>query len=127
MGRNQPAQAMEELRLVAPYELGFCAILAPLYLRAQSFFLQGSPAEAAEEYQRIIDHRGSEPFLPFHAVAPLGLARAQAMAGNVAASREAYKRFLANWSDADSEIPVLTQAQEEYKRLTSGMVSRGLH
>lgn len=55
-----------------------------------------------------------------YAVAPSGLARAHAMTGNVAASLEAYERFLSGWADADSDIPVLLEARREYHRLKSG-------
>jgi DNA-binding winged helix-turn-helix (wHTH) protein/tetratricopeptide (TPR) repeat protein len=117
LARRQPERAIEELRVVTPYELGFLAALAPIYLRAQSYLMQGSGLEAAQEFQRILDHRGSEPFSPFHAVAALGLARARAMAGNIEGSREAYERFLAGWANADPDVPVLLEAREEYGRL----------
>src|SRR5262245_32813109 len=133
--RNQPAQAIAELRIVAPYEFGFCAILAPVYLRAQLYLLEASgdqetdaqdasnqaaSVQAAEEFQRILDHRGTEPFSPFYAVAPLGLARAHAMAGNLTVSLRAYQQFLISWADADSDIPLLLAARDEYERVKSG-------
>src|SRR5262245_47640366 len=132
--RNQPAQAIAELRLVAPYEFGFCAVFAPVYLRAQSYLLEASgvqetdvqdagnqaaSAQAAEEFQRILDHRGAEPFSPFYAVAPLGLARAHAMAGNLTASLRAYQQFLISWANADSDVPLLLTAGDEYERVRS--------
>jgi len=133
--RNQPAQAIAELRLVAPYEFGFCAVSAPVYLRAQSYLLEASSdqetdaqdagnqaasVQAAEEFQRILDHRGTEPFSPFYAVAPLGLARAHAMAGNLTASLRAYQQFLISWANADSDAPLLLAAGDEYERVKSG-------
>jgi DNA-binding winged helix-turn-helix (wHTH) protein/tetratricopeptide (TPR) repeat protein len=133
--RNQPAQAIAELRLVAPYEFGFCAVFAPVYLRAQSYLLEASgdqetdaqdagnqaaSVQAAEEFQRILDHRGTEPFSPFYAVAPLGLARAHAMAGNLTASLRAYQQFLISWANADSDAPLLLAAGDEYERVKSG-------
>jgi DNA-binding winged helix-turn-helix (wHTH) protein/tetratricopeptide (TPR) repeat protein len=127
LGRNQPAQAIEELRLVAPYDLGFCAALAPLHLRAHSYLLQGLGLEAAREFERILDHQGSEPFSPFHTVAPLGLARAQAMAGNVVASLQAYEVFLNGWIDADSDIPVLIDARQEYRLLKADARTSGVN
>jgi DNA-binding winged helix-turn-helix (wHTH) protein/tetratricopeptide (TPR) repeat protein len=117
LSRNRPKRAIEELRVVAPYEVGFVAVLAPIYLRAQSYLMLGSASAAAEEFQRLLDHRGSDPFSPFYAVAPLGLARALAIAGDLAGSAQAYEQFLLGWSDADSDIPVLVEAQREYDRL----------
>jgi tetratricopeptide (TPR) repeat protein len=120
---KQPARAIEHLRVVAPYELGFVAALAPIYLRGQSYLRNGSGHEAALEFQRILDHRGTDPFSPFHAVAPLGLARARAMAGDVAGSLQAYERFLAGLADADSDVPVMLEARQEYSRLGQGAIS----
>jgi DNA-binding winged helix-turn-helix (wHTH) protein/tetratricopeptide (TPR) repeat protein len=125
--RRQPAQAIEQLRVVAPYELGSYASLAPMYLRAQSYLLQGSAVQAAEEFQRILDHRGSEPFSPFYAIARVGLARANAMSGDLAASFEAYEQFLSNWAEADSDIPVLVDARNEYHGLKSQVKVRRNH
>lgn len=115
--RRRPERAIEHLRVAAPYELGFVAALGPVYLRAQAYLMQRSGLQAAEEFQRILDHRGVDPFSPLYAVAPLGLARARAMAGDAAGSREAYEQFLAQWADADSDIPVLLEARREYARL----------
>jgi eukaryotic-like serine/threonine-protein kinase len=121
LGNNQPARAIEHLAVVAPYELGFIAALIPVYLRAHAYLKLGLGFDAAAEFQRILDHRGSDPFSAFHAVAPLGLARAHAMVGNVGASVEAYERFLTNWRDADVDIPVLRDARAECRRLKLGM------
>jgi DNA-binding winged helix-turn-helix (wHTH) protein/tetratricopeptide (TPR) repeat protein len=120
LGRERPAQAIEHLRVVVPYELGFIAALAPVHLRGQAYMMLGSGLEAAAEFERILDHRGSDPFSPCHALAFLGLARACAFAENEAGSRLAYERFLAAWKDADPDVPVLLEAREEYARLERG-------
>jgi hypothetical protein len=117
LARHRPEKALDERRRVAPYELGFIAALAPLHLRAQSYLMQGAGAEAVQEFQRLRDHRGSDPFSPFHAVSMLGIARAQVVAGNVAAGRNAYEQFLASWGQADTDVPVLVEARNECSRL----------
>ncbi|HEX6729800.1 MAG TPA: AAA family ATPase, partial [Pyrinomonadaceae bacterium] len=117
LARTQPAAAIKHLQVVEPYELGFCAILAPIYLRAQSYLSMGSPLLAAKEFQRILDHRGSEPFSPFCAVSLLGLGRTNAMSGNTTVGLRAYEQFLSNWSDADSDVPILIEARNEYDQL----------
>ena len=119
LGRQQPTSAVEHLRSVIPYELGFVAWLAPIYLRAQSFLMQGDAMRAIREFQRLLDHRGSDPFSPFHAVALLGLARARAMAHEYQGSLHAYDMFLTGWAQADSDVPVLHQARAERDRLMS--------
>jgi eukaryotic-like serine/threonine-protein kinase len=121
LGLKHPEAAIEYLRAVAPYELGFIAALAPLYLRGLAYLMLGSGPQAAVEFQRILDHRGSDPFSPFHAVAPLGLARALAMAGDAAGSVRAYDRFLNAWSEADGDLPILLEARDEHARLDRRM------
>jgi DNA-binding winged helix-turn-helix (wHTH) protein/tetratricopeptide (TPR) repeat protein len=115
----KPAQAIEELRVVAQYEFGFCAVLAPLHLRAQAYVMLGSFAEAIKEYERLIAHRGSDPFSPFYTAAHAGLAHAHALAGNIDVGLQAYQQFLSAWQDADSDIPMLVKARLEYQELKS--------
>ena len=54
---------------------------------------------------------------PLAPLARLELARAAADAGDMAASRRAYQELLAQWSDADPDLPVVEQAKAEYARL----------
>jgi hypothetical protein len=105
---------------VAPYELGFHAALAPVDLRGRAYLMRGDAGRAAAEFERILDHRGVDPFSPFYAIAPLGLARARAMAGDVPGSLQAYERFLGQWANADPEVPILRAARLEYRRLGGG-------
>ncbi len=58
--------------------------------------------------------------MEIHVLARLGLARAHALAGNLAASRRAYQDFLALWKDADPDIPLYREAQAEYAALQEG-------
>jgi predicted ATPase/DNA-binding winged helix-turn-helix (wHTH) protein len=119
LAKSRPAQAIEELRVAAPYEYGFCAVLAPLHLRAQAYLMLGSLPEAINEYERIIDHRGSDPFSLFYPAALVGLARTHALAGNKTASLRAYEQFLIEWSEADPNIPMLVTSRQEYDHLKS--------
>lgn len=115
--RNRPKRAIEQLAAAAPYELGFVAAFGPVYLRGRSLLMQGSGAAAAAEFQRILDNRGVDPFSPWYAVARLELGRALALAGDAAGSRKAYEAFIAQWADADPDIPVLVEARKELARL----------
>jgi eukaryotic-like serine/threonine-protein kinase len=119
LARKQPTSAIEHLQAVVPYELGFVAALGPIYLRAQSLLMQGDAIRAIQEFQRLVDHRGSDPFSPFHAVASLGLARARALARDYRGSLDAYDTFLTGWARADPDVPVLHQARAERERLNS--------
>ena len=117
LSEQRPADALYQLQATAPYDVGLAASHAPLYLRAQAYLMNGAASQAAAEFQRLLDHRGTSPFSPFHAVAPLGLARARVAAGDVAVARRAYEHFFEAWKDADPDVPVLVQARDEYRRL----------
>jgi predicted ATPase len=127
LAASHPADAIDELRVVIPYELGFCAVLAPLYLRAQAHLMLESFAEAASEYRRIIEHRGSDPFSPFYTAALVGLGHSHAHNGNIPASLQAYEIFLDDWVDADPNIPILVRARQDYLRLKSSSVRSANH
>ena len=79
--------------------------------------MQGAGTKAIEEFQRILAHRGTDPFSPVHPLALVGLARAFAMAGDISNSVKAYERFFSSWSSADSDVPLLRAARDEYERL----------
>jgi len=51
------------------------------------------------------------------ALAHVGLARALVLAGDTAKAKRQYESFLSLWADADSTIPVLTQAKAEYQAI----------
>jgi DNA-binding winged helix-turn-helix (wHTH) protein/tetratricopeptide (TPR) repeat protein len=112
--RQRPERTIDQLRACAPYELGFIAALRPLDQRGRAYLMQGAGREAAREFQRIIDHRGVDPFSPFYATAPLGLARARALVGDAKGSLQAYEEFLAQWAEADPDVPLLLDARREY-------------
>ena len=98
LARRNPQRAIERLQPAEPYELGFVAALAPLYLRGRALLDLGRGPEAAGEFRRILAHRGIEPFSPIYAIARVGLARALRLSGDAAGSRAAYAEFLKDWA-----------------------------
>jgi eukaryotic-like serine/threonine-protein kinase len=84
-----------------------------LYARGVAYLQAKQGVQAAQEFQRLIDVR-SVYMDPLASLAKLGLARAYAAQGDKANSRMAYQDFLALWKDADSDIPLLKQARDEY-------------
>jgi hypothetical protein len=74
-------------------------------------------AEAAAEFQKIVDHRGIAPMFPVHPLAKLGLGRAYVISGDTAKARAAYQDFLALWKDADPDVTILKEAKAEYAKL----------
>ena len=75
-------------------------------------------AEAAAEFQKILDHRGIVGADPIGALAHLQLGRAFALVGRQGQGEGwPTEDFLTLWKDADSDIPILVQAKAEYARL----------
>jgi len=89
----------------------------PAYVRGEAYLRQQTGTEAMAEFQRILDHRGVEPLSILYPLAHLGLARAAVLQGDAAKARKAYQDFFALWKDADTDIPVLQQAKQEYEKL----------
>ncbi len=116
-------KALDILSVALPFERGtsgsstFWANLYPIYVRGEAYLVSHQGAEAAAEFQKILDWPGVALNEPIAALAHLGLARSQALSGNIANSRAAYNAFLSLWKDADPDIPVLIAAKSEYVKL----------
>jgi DNA-binding winged helix-turn-helix (wHTH) protein len=91
--------------------------LAFHYMRGQAHLVASQGKEAAEEFRRIIDHRGSVPNFLLNVLAHLGLARAHALQGETEKSRAAYNEFFAFWEGTDYNVSLVQQARMEYARL----------
>jgi serine/threonine protein kinase/tetratricopeptide (TPR) repeat protein len=120
--RGQPAKAVELLASASPYER---ASPEAVYLRGLAYLGLREGAEAAAEFEKILDHKGADwgsawqhPFWgQFYSLSYLGLARSSELAGDTAKARAAYQDFFALWKDADSDIPILIAAKSEYAKL----------
>lgn len=115
--RGNSAHAVEILQASQPYELGEYAGLTPAYVRGEAYLQLREGRRAAEEFQKILDHRGLDPFdMP---LATLGLGRAYVFQGDTTKARSAYQDFFALWKDADPDpdIPILKQGKAEYAKL----------
>jgi tetratricopeptide (TPR) repeat protein len=117
--QGRPDAAIDALALATPTELGTVAGLVPMYLRGQALLQKGAAVEAAREYDRILQHRGVDPFAPVVPLAQLGLARARARSGDLAGSRRAYEELFTIWHAADPDFGPLMDARAEYARLPS--------
>ncbi len=125
MSGREPAKAIEALQAATPYELGVplswfngtFGQLYPVYVRGQAYLGARQGAEAAAEFQKILDHRGIVASDPIGAVARLHLGQALVSSGDRTKAKAAYQDFLKLWKDADPDIPILQQAKTEYGRL----------
>ena len=98
-------------------QTAFFGALYPVYFRGQALLAAHKGAEAANEFQKILSHRGIMIGDPVFVLAHVGLARSYALSGESAKSRAQYEEFLALWNSADPDILVLKQARAEYAKL----------
>jgi len=121
LNQGDASQAIHRLEVAVPYELGashaLYGALYPVYVRGEAHLAARQGAEAAMEFQKILDHRGIVNSDPIGALAHLQLGRALVLSGDKAKARIAYQDFLTLWKNADPDIPILKQARAEYANL----------
>ena len=124
--RGKPADSVERLQITLRYELAVNGLnfnhlylggLHSAYVRGEAFLAAHRYAEAAAEFQKILDHRGIVGADPIGALAHLQLGRVFALSGDKAKAKAAYEAFLTLWKDADPDVPILKSAKAEYDRL----------
>jgi eukaryotic-like serine/threonine-protein kinase len=133
LSRDAPSAALQILQPVTPYDLASpktptTAALYPMYLRGLAYLSAAEPAQAAEEFRRILSHRGLAQNYLLLPLAQLQLARASAaMARRTALppgsgaselqgqqrALQQYRQLLNVWNEADRTLPVLRKAQQE--------------
>lgn len=115
------SSAFELLQAAVPFEVGttrsIFGALYPVYVRGEAYLALHQGAEAAAEFQKILNHRGIVLGDPVGAMARHQLGRALALSEDKAKAKTAYQDFLTLWKDADPDIPILQQAKAEYARL----------
>ena len=118
LNQGNPGKAVELLQPASAYEFGLAAGVAPNYLRGLAYLKLNKGNEAAQEFQKILDHKGVCTLsLPTCTLAHLQLGRARAEAGDTGGARTAYQDFFALWKDADPDVPILKEAKSEYEKL----------
>jgi tetratricopeptide (TPR) repeat protein len=120
--RGQPAKAVDLLASATPYERAYPEAV---YLRGLAYLRLRKGAEAAGEFQRILDHKGAswastwkDPnWGLYYSISCLGVARGSQLAGDKAKVKKAFQSVFALWKDADPDLPVLIQAKKDYAAL----------
>jgi hypothetical protein len=105
LARGNPRGAVTRLEPTIPYETGRMAAMLPVWLRGLALIAAGDGAAAAAQFRHVLAHRGSDPFSIFCAVAPVHLARALDLAGNVTGAAAARDALARQWSRADPGLP----------------------
>ena len=126
LSRGKAADSVERLEIARRFELAVNGLNFPqfnlgglhsAYVRGEAFIAAHRYAEAAAEFQKILDHRGIVGLDPIGALTHLQLGRAYTLLGDNAKAKRAYERFLTLWKDADLDIPILKQAKVEFAKL----------
>jgi DNA-binding winged helix-turn-helix (wHTH) protein/predicted Zn-dependent protease len=128
LNHTQLSKAIELLQTAISYEGGTpieggsefllgAGSLYPAYARGLAYLASHHGAEAAEEFQKILDHRGIVISDPIGALAHLQLGRAYALSGDETKAKSAYQDFLTLWKNADPDVPIFQQAKAEYAKL----------
>ena len=122
LNHGDARRALDLLQAAVPHELGIpggtaYGRLYPDYVRGEAYLALHQGAQAAAEFQKILDHPGIVVSDPIGALAHLQLGRALLLAGDKTKARSAYQDFLTLWKDADPDIPVLEQAKAEYAKI----------
>jgi serine/threonine protein kinase/tetratricopeptide (TPR) repeat protein len=124
--RDKPSASVEHLQIALPYELAanglnftslYLGGLHSAYVRGEALIAARRYAEAAAEFQKILDQRGIVAIDPIGVLAHLQLGRVYALSGDRVRAKAAYEAFLAMWKDADADIPILKSARAGYARL----------
>ena len=122
---HDPGAAIHALQTTTRYDLALGGIgftgrfggLYPIYVRGVAYLAAHRAAEAAAEFQRILDHPSIVLVDPMGAMARLQLARALALSGDTVKAKRAYDDLWTLWKDADPKIPIVEAARAEYARL----------
>jgi eukaryotic-like serine/threonine-protein kinase len=120
ISRSNPSQAVLDLEVAMPYELGGTqtfSYLYPAWVRGQAYLAAHNGTAAAVEFKKLIDHPGIVLNLPTGSLAHLQLGRAYALTGDKAKAKAAYEDFFALWKDADHDIPIFIAGKGEYAKL----------
>jgi eukaryotic-like serine/threonine-protein kinase len=88
-----------------------------MYVRGEAYLQARQGAEAAAQFQKIIDARGLVVNDPIGALAHVGLARADMLNGDDGRAKAAYEDFFQLWRTADPDVPILKQVRDESAKL----------
>ena len=118
LNHSEFSMAIRTLQPAAPYELGWVPLgLYPVYLRGIAYLAGQHGAEAAAEFQKILDHPAIVTNETIGAQVHLQMARAYALSGETIKAKAAYQDFITLWKDGDPDISMLKQAKAEYAKL----------
>ena len=112
--KADPAKAIDFLNAAALYARGESSVL---YVRGLAYEQAGRYPEAQQDLQKVLRIKShSGPDIVFD-LAQLEFGRVFQKQGDAPKARIAYQNFLADWKDADPDLPLLHEAKAEYAKL----------
>ncbi len=112
--KADPAKAIDFLNTAALYARASSGVF---YSRGLAYEQAGRYAEAQQDLQKVLDMKSHNGPDILFVLAQLELGRVFQKQGDTAKARIAYQNFLADWKDADPDIPLLHEAKAEYAKL----------
>jgi serine/threonine protein kinase/tetratricopeptide (TPR) repeat protein len=112
--KADPAKAIDLINGAALYARGSTGIF---FTRGLAYESLGRYPEARQDFQKVIDLKARGGPDPVYEVALLELGRLSQKEGDAPKARIAYQNFLADWKDADPDMPLLKGVKAEYARL----------
>jgi tetratricopeptide (TPR) repeat protein len=124
LDKGDANEAVEDLRVTTTGEMAMVgdgsAMLGNVhspYIRGEALFRAGRVKEGIAEFQKIVDHPGIRFTDPIGSLAYLQISRGYRLANDGINARGGYEMFLKRWAEADSDVPVLREAQREFQAL----------
>jgi DNA-binding winged helix-turn-helix (wHTH) protein/tetratricopeptide (TPR) repeat protein len=120
--RGRPANSVELLESATAYERAYPEAI---YLRGLAYLQLHKGSEAAAEFRKILDHKGTNwastwrfpNWGLYYSISYQGLARAYALMDDPTKAKRTYQDFFTLWRDSDRNLPVLLEAKKEYAAL----------
>ena len=124
MAKGNAPEAVEALQVTPSGEMAMVgdgsAMLGNVhspYIRGKALLRAGQLHEGIAEFNKIVEHPGIRFTDPIGSLAQLQIARGYRLGGETIQARNAYEMFLKRWSSADSDLPILGEAQRELDAL----------
>jgi hypothetical protein len=119
---NAP-EAVEDLEVTTTGEMAMVGDGAAMmgnvhspYIRGEALFRTNRVQEGLAEFQKIVDHPGIRFTDPIGSLAGLQISRGYRFVGDQDARSE-YEKLFKQWADADPDLPMLKEAQHEFRTL----------
>jgi serine/threonine protein kinase/tetratricopeptide (TPR) repeat protein len=112
--KADPAKAIDFLNTAALYARAEAGVF---FVRGLAYEQAGRLAEAQQDFQKILSLKSHSGPDIIYAAGQLELGRVFQKLGDKPNARIAYQNFLADWKDADPDVPLLHEAKAEYAKL----------